>query len=592
MRTTAVAFMVYGKTRGFIYSCAWFLTFALLCSLILLPLAPAFASETVVDSLKQDASIQESSAEEAAPLTAEESQDSEDTSLTETSEGVVSETASESPIDTNAEIQDAIPAQQVEVIDEGGVTLPSEIDTELEENASSSEQLPPLESDDEEPLLQTITEQDGEIVPTTTPNTIEDEIVSSTESATSTEQTPSIETPDLEIPLSDVVATTSTSTEPEQPGVENFAISTVFNDENAFIFSKHECAEVGDGSFYCSTASTAPKTLGTDRVFSAPDADGDREIFVERGGELSQVTKNLFDDDAPYYDESSNSIVWHRLIDGRYQIVTYDAETGEEQQITNERYNNMEPSRYGDVIAWQGWIGNDWEIMLEEGGELTMLTDNTWHDISPRINGNYIIWQTFESGAWRVKVYDRVTKSIDTIESADGASIDNPRFVLVYDAKQTNGDVETKGYDLKSGKVVPLSSSPTPVPESLPDPDQTGEERALLQLSTQQKPKESDDGAPDPEPHVEGGDTPSSTSTDDVIVSPFTEPPATSTEMSTEEPESMSPIDESSQFDIIVPSTEATNGAEIEHIPDVVVTPYVEAIDDVGDSQDAVASST
>ena len=186
----------------------------------------------------------------------------------------------------------------------------------------------------------------------------------------------------------------------------------------------------------------------------------------------------------------------------------------------------MYPSKYGDVVVWQGWVGNDWEIMLEADREFTMLTDNTFHDVSPSINGDHIIWQSFEDTVWKVKVYDMVTKTTDTITDSEGGSVENPRFVLVYDTKFDNGDTETKGYDLKSGEVVPLSSKPGPMPERIPDPDPTDEDRAILQTVTQTKPKpESDHDFDDAPPDME----PQATTTDELVIVP-PEQEATSTE--------------------------------------------------------------
>ena len=362
-----------------------------------------------------------------------------------------------------------------------------------------------------------------------------------------------------------VVATTTES---------SVSVNTLTNDNNIFSFSKSECVGVGDGSFYCTNATTSPLVAGMDRVFSAPDSDGDKEIYIEKGGVLTQITSNQLDDDAPHYDESSNSIVWHRLVNERYQIISYDVAEALEEQITNDRYNNMEPSRYGDITVWQGWVGNDWEIMLMEGDDISMITDNTTGDVSPRINGNYIIWQAFEDTAWRVKVYDRDTKEIDTIADADGASVDNPRLVLVYDTKHENGDVEVKGYDLETGKVTPLSASPAPIPEKIPDPEQTGEERALVQTNTQIKTKTDADTDTEPNPDESTATTSLPILAEDVIVPPFVESDeaGTTTEDTTEEvvPDVLP--------DVVILPSEIESASSTDHIIDVIITPYVEPI--------------
>ena len=52
------------------------------------------------------------------------------------------------------------------------------------------------------------------------------------------------------------------------------------------------------------------------------------------------------------------------------------------------------------------------------------------------------MWQTEWENEWRVSVYDRVSGSIELIEAGAGTEVGNPRFVLVYDSKNANGDIE------------------------------------------------------------------------------------------------------------------------------------------------------
>lgn len=361
------------------------------------------------------------------------------------------------------------------------------------------------------------------------------------------------------------------------------AVHTVFNDENKYGFSANECISVGDGSFYCTESQGEAVTLETDRIFAATDTDGDREIYIERNGDIIQITDNLIDDDAPFYDEASETVVWHRKVDGRYQIIEYDLISKKEKQLTSERYNNMQPSRYGELIVWQGWVGNDWEIMLEDDGELLMITDNNHHDISPSINGDYVVWQSFEDESWRVKVYDRRTGVTDTISDTGGGSVENPRFVLVYDTKLDNGDVETKGYDLRSGDVVPLSSTPAPVPKDIPDPEQTGEDRALVTPIVQIKTKteNGDDVDLDIGSSTDNGVLP--LAEDDIVITSYISDTST---------EQISTDEMTIKIENILTTTENNKISELEEISDVVVTPFVEEILEIPDSQEEVASST
>lgn len=543
---------MHKEMRGFEYLVYSAVSLCLLIILVLIPLAPAFADEVLVsvDSPQiQDIQIVEPDVLE--PI------ESEPT----TSATIVDSVPSESGV-----------AEELLLSEEEVITLDTDTDTSID---TTTDELQP----DVEDVLENEQLTVDEITETTEIDEVVEEDVASVEDTISdtststdtlvdidTEPTPEIDT------TTDAIADTDDEVEEveqENPG-ETITVNTVNDDTNKFSFSKDECTAVGDGTFYCAEAVETAHVTYTDRIFSASDVEGDKEVYVEKDGELIQISSNQFDDDAPYYDEVSNTAVWHRLIDGRYQIIIYDFDTETESQLTHDRYNNMQPNRFGDAIVWQGWVGSDWEIFLEEKGDVKMLTDNTTHDITPNVNGTHIVWQSFESNAWQMKVYDMRTGAIDTIENAEGGSIENPRFVLVYDTKFESGDVETKGYDLKSGEVVHLASKPVSLPEELPDPDQTGEERALVTTVTQLKPKTEGDDENASSTMSGGNDDPP---TDDVIVEPFVpEVVATSTvDFSPDELEVSIPS-------IEIPVYDSSQQPAVEHISDVVVTPYVEEI--------------
>lgn len=575
--------------RGFEYLLYSAFSLTLLVIVTVLPLAPVFASEIEGDTSTINAvsgEVRDSETEQSQESEEEESEEILE-SLYETiadipesanpEENIVDESAQNTESQFASEDLIALPVDSQEVIDSEYTAETGSIDTDQlpdetnfthddSEEVSSSSLLSSATTSSQSHF----SDDSGlEEATTTIP---EEESIAVQATATPTlifEELEELE----EVPVVDVIVSTTsvseeelndevTSEEVAATAVEDQQFSSVVND-SAFSFSKNECVSVGNGSFYCSNATTTPNVIGIDRVFSATDGSNDREIYIERNGEIAQITDNIFDDDAPFFDTVSDTIVWHRLIDGRYQIISYDTETDEETQVTHEKYNNMEPSRYGGVMVWQGWVGNDWEVMLEDDGELIMVTDNTVQDVSPRINGNYIIWQSFEEGAWRVKVYDLITQQIETIADSDGASVDNPRFVLVYDTRHENGDIETKGYDLKSGKVTPLTATPAPVPDTIPDPEQTGEDRALVAPQTQLKTKSDDES--DAEPHNDDTDS------NDIVIPPFEED-----NNSTSSPR-LDSVDADSQEMVLSPIVEADGTTtSITHIEDIVVPPYEE----------------
>ena len=269
-------------------------------------------------------------------------------------------------------------------------------------------------------------------------------------------------------------------------------VDVVNNADNYYQFSREECVRVEDGSFYCGISDTE-KTEDTEenRLLSAPDKDGDLEIFLYYNGEQTQITHNEVDDAAPYFDPVSNTIVWHRLINDRYQIISYDIDSGKEVQLTNGSVNNMEPSRYDDYIAWQRWVENNWEIILHDGKNERIISNSQSHDVAPLVYEDLVIWNTTDkTGKQQIVLYDLATEELSIIDDGGGSSVQNPRMVLVYETALENGDIVTKGFDLASRVVVPLSAQPHKVPEKIPNSDQTGETRALIQTKPTGKESE------------------------------------------------------------------------------------------------------
>lgn len=470
------------KVHTFGYLLQKAVSLCLLFVLLALPLAPTFANE-IEESVVQEEPIPSEEVEVSLP---------EPEDVLESEEQLV-------PDSDSAEIitEDTVPTE---------VESPEPTPEPVSEDSTATEESEmPLEDPEEE-----ISTENPDTDLQTPESDTDDEGIDNSEDDTEEEES------DSEEVISEEVV-------PEEHTV---VVGTVTNDENRYSFSKQECTVVGDGSYYCAKTSEAPQAINTDRIFAATDRQGDKEIFIEHNGEIAPLTENQVDDDAPYYDDMEESVVWHRLLEGRYQIMSYSFDSKEETQLTHDSYNNMEPSRYGEAVVWQAWVGNNWEIMMFEDGARTQLTENMEPDIAPSINGDYIVWQAQEGGVWYAKVYDRSTGNIETIENAEGLSIENARFVLVYDTKHENGDIETQGYDLKNKRIIPLSATPASAPEELPEPDETGEKRALIQNPAQVKPKADDENISSGGPTPDGPDSdpvPGTGGISDVVVSTTTD---------------------------------------------------------------------
>ena len=250
---------------------------------------------------------------------------------------------------------------------------------------------------------------------------------------------------------------------------------------NALSFAPEQCVTVDNGSFYCSTITKSDQPIVSEALYAAMDAEGDREIYIQLKGAVKQLTNNQYDDAAPKYDETSNTVVWHRLLDERYQIILYDLNTQEETIITSGNENNMEPQHEAGITVWQRWVDNNWEIMLYDGKEEKQLTHSEAQDIAPDIRQGFVIWSITDANNQKtLGVYEIATDEFTVIEDPDGGQVTNPRFVLMYDTKFANGDVITKGFNPSTGELEPLSAVPGQLP-TIPAADPTGETRALLQ---------------------------------------------------------------------------------------------------------------
>jgi len=248
-------------------------------------------------------------------------------------------------------------------------------------------------------------------------------------------------------------------------------------------FNKNNCVAVEDGSFYCQKATTT-EAVADEGLYALPDADGDLELYLKRADELRQLTFNTVDDASPYYDPASDTIVWHRFIDERYQIMVMDVASGEEVQLTDTSTNNMEAFRYDNIIVWQYWANNAWQIMFYDGDTITQLTDTFEHNLAPVVRNGLVVWHRITNGVKTIEVYDISTASFMTIEDEGGGTITNPRMVLVFDSTTLDGDVVTKGYDLITGEITDFVAPPVSVPDEIPTPDPMEETRALVQTKS------------------------------------------------------------------------------------------------------------
>jgi len=283
----------------------------------------------------------------------------------------------------------------------------------------------------------------------------------------------------------------------ENPVVSLADTQNSLTEDNFYQFNRQSCVAIGDGTYHCSNKTESD----VDRqatVYADLGTAGNMEIFLRTSqGEVRQLTDNQYDDTSPDFDAEAMQVVWQRLVDDRYQVVSYDVEAEKESQLTYSRTNNMEPKVSKDGIVWQSWDGHDWEVMYFDGKYTDQLTDNQSQDVAPAISDGYVLWSVLGESEQEAKVYSLASGETLNINGYEGGMITNPRFVLVYDTNFDNGDVVTQGFDPTTGLSAPLAAKPAEDPVDIPDTDATGEIRALIQNKSSQKSNFNTDGTKD-----------------------------------------------------------------------------------------------
>jgi len=462
----------------------------LLClSLLLQPVAFTYAQEnntetpivTPVEEILEQAEVNESdsgesdsSATDEAALPDNVSDNGDDEADIQTADAEANLQASDEvneqtsePADLESAVNNSTTSTSVTQAESTDSVAPAS-ENEVDDNATTSTSTQPTTSDSDSSSSDTA--DSGAAGTASSTVTEEDSTASTTTEEEASDPGQSADDADSD---SNSIGSSTPAETPSEPTL----VSNVQTD-NMFAFNKNECTEVQDGSFYCQKISY--DTLAENDLFAAPDATGDMEIYVIQNGEQMKITDNAVDDASPYYDTRSKTIVWHRLVADRYQIISYDIETGTEEQITDTSVNNMEPTRNGSYTVWQRWVQNNWEIILLDDGVETQITDSIEHDIAPHIRGDLIIWNVRSSdGTQSLMTYDIGSEVFNEIKDTDGVSVANPRMLVMYEAQYQNGDTVMKGFDLVTGEVIPIERIPRELPADIPSPEATGEVRAL-----------------------------------------------------------------------------------------------------------------
>lgn len=458
------------------------------------PLVPVFADELPPDfsDLAGTQTLSEGTTSESVILP--ETQTDVTTEIPATSETIETTTSNQNT--SESEIQTAQEESLFEQIVSAVVDVfnPSETDETNNVIATSTEErkiTETLASDPDEEEIATSTEETAtsteevvvpsEVIATTT----EEKIVTDNTAENGTFEETATTTEEEIIPTEEATTTEETIVSPEE------ALSTFSWPEEQtptaqpkVFFKDNECIPTDDGGYYCVASKlgigASTTEAATSRVYAQAGENDDKEIYYEDANGKTQITTNEYDDDSPSYDENSSIILWHALINGRYQIMFYDKSPAGIgfRQLTDTEYNNTNPYISGKSAVWQGWVNNNWEIFYVKDVtapslEIRQITSTVENDMFPHLSEKFITWQSFFEDTWHVFVYDMETGETSQITKTADGKYENPRFALLFEKRDENGEVKTIGYDIASGQEIPIShgGNSAPAPLSLPQAD-------------------------------------------------------------------------------------------------------------------------
>jgi beta propeller repeat protein len=164
---------------------------------------------------------------------------------------------------------------------------------------------------------------------------------------------------------------------------------------------------------------------------------GDTEICLWQGGaEIERITRDYREDLGPSL--WGNMIAWQKSKGWPFGWEIMLWADGQRIQLTTNYYYDMAPKVHQNQAVWYGWDGHDFEIYLYDHtkGTTIQITSNQYDDVSPAIWGGTIVWEGYagvdaDIFMWKTGT---ITKISDNIEDDL-----NPRI--------WNGKVVWQGFD-------------------------------------------------------------------------------------------------------------------------------------------------
>jgi hypothetical protein len=124
---------------------------------------------------------------------------------------------------------------------------------------------------------------------------------------------------------------------------------------------------------------------------------------------LIQITDNEYDDVDP--SVFRNEIVWVHDDGNDGEIMSTSVTSGLTTQLTDNEYDDRDPSiarafgfaSMGEIV-WSQWDGDDWEIQRFHpwGGSTSQVTKNKIDDVTPTNDAGILVWSQWDGDDWEI----------------------------------------------------------------------------------------------------------------------------------------------------------------------------------------------
>ena len=207
----------------------------------------------------------------------------------------------------------------------------------------------------------------------------------------------------------------------------------------------------------------APATGATPGDTLPPVQTGDPTSH--RWASIVQLTDNKLMDEVPYLQ--GNLLAWRGHDGHDYEIMLHDFTTGATSQLTDNQVDDWEPKVYGTQVAWmEGPYGGPWSLRLHDlsTGATQAVANGDVAYGQYQLKGDLLVWSQVTDPVGNVRVLNVATGDVQTIvgwntQSHRVHARTDGRYVLVAVGREDGlGDLLL--YDTRTGSEKTIANGP------------------------------------------------------------------------------------------------------------------------------------